>query len=280
MYREGEEMKHSKEDDLNEDFFLTTKTEKVTKEEILDKDFKKVKDVKEKKSEYKKTNTKKPFLKSGIILVIMALICLVIISFAPWAYVKCDLDYEEGKADKFIFKNYDENDIGYDNESQKIVNIFESNNCTSSSCNFVGLNFEDFSNTPKITFYGFGILALLGLIFIIFQIIEKKRSFSVEMFTIAHSIFSTATIIISTFLFILVIKFFGIYFLLYYNDPFITTKNIVFVSPVAITLLIILAAIIKATFGIMRINCTQLEKNFSAKGSKNPFFIYKGGSKI
>jgi len=273
-------MKPSPDDSLNEDFFLTSKTEKTTKEEILDKDFKKFKDIKEKKSDDKKRNTKKPFLKSGIILVILALICLVIISFAPWAYVKCDLDYEKGKTDRFIYKNYDEYDIGSDNESQKIINIFESNNCTNSSCNYVGLTFKDFRNTPKITFYGFAILALLGLIFIIFQIIEKKRNFSVEMFTIAHSIFSTATIIISSFLFILVIKFFGIYFLLHYNDPFITTKNIVFVSPVAITLLFILAAIMKGTFGVMRINCAELEKNLSAKESKNPFFIYKGGSKI
>jgi len=273
-------MKPGPEDSLNEDFFLTSKTEKTTKEDILDKDFKKVEDIKEKKSEDKKTNTKKPFLKSGIILVILALICLVIISFAPWAYVKCDLDYEKGTTDRFIFKNYDEYDIGHDNESQKIINIFESNNCSNSTCNYVGLTFKDFRNTPKITFYGFAILALLGLIFIIFQLLEKKRNFSVEMFTIAHSIFSTAIIIISSFLFMLVTKFIAIYFLLYYNNPFITTKNIKFVSPVAITLIFILAVIIKVTFGVMRINCAELEKNFSAKGSKNPFFIYKGGSRI
>lgn len=279
MYREGEEMKPNKKDSLNEDFFLTTKNEKTTKEEVLDENFKNVKDLKEKKSEDKKTIMKKPFLKSGIILVIVAVICLGII-YAPWAYVRCDSDYEDGKVDKFIFKNCDEDDIGYDNESQKIINIFESNNCSNSSCNYVGLTFDDFSNTPKITFYGFSFLALLGLIFIIFQLIERKHSFSVERFTIVHSIFSTVTIIVSTFLFVLIIKFFGIYFLLYYNDPFLTTKNIVFVSPVAITLLFTLAAIIKVTFSIMKINCIELEKNLNTNEPKNPFFIYKGGSKL
>lgn len=270
-------MTSNEEDSLDEDFFQTSKLDRVTKEDILDESFKRAEVITGKKFKGTKIAKKKPFLQSGIYLIIVVLICIGIITYAPWAYVKADQDANGGEADAFIFKNYDKDDLGYDNESQTIINVFEPEKCNSSDCNYLGLTFDDFNTTPKITLYGFIILVILGLIFVIYQIIDRMRNFTFESFIIIHSIFSAITIIVCAYLLIVILKFFGVYFLLYYNDPLILTNNIAFFSPVVILLTFILCSVIKVMFSLLKINCKEFSQNIKDKDSKNPFFIYKSG---
>ena len=81
------------------------------------------------------------------------------------------------------------------------------------------------------------------------------------------------------FLLIQLMKFLSVYFLFVYNDSFISTDNVLFISPVGIVLFFIIIAIIKTSFSIMKINYTELYKKYTITKTKNPFFIYKGGSK-
>jgi len=74
-------------------------------------------------------------------------------------------------------------------------------------------------------------------------------------------------------------KFLSVYFLFVYNDSFISTDNVLFISPVGIVLFFIIIAIIKTAFSIMKINYNELCKKINSTKTKNPFFIYKGGSK-
>ena len=269
-------MAFDEEDSLDEEFLRAKKTDRLTKEDILDEDFKKARIIRGKNLMGPKKKKKKPFLLSGIFLIIVALICIGIIIKAPWAYIKADQYENSGEADAFIFKDYDKYDLGDDNESQTIINIFEPKNC-SDDCNYLGLTFDDFYTPPKITFYGFILLVILGIIFLLYQLIDRKRNFSFESFIITHSIFSAVTIIVCTYLLIVLLKFFGVYLLLYYNDPFILSNNIIFLSPVVLVLVFILLGIIKVMFSILKFNYNQLKQDIKEKDSKNPFFIYKGG---
>jgi len=63
MFREGEVMRPNNEGSLNEDFFLSPKIEKVSKEELLADNFQKAKSIKEKDSNKKKITKKKSFFK-------------------------------------------------------------------------------------------------------------------------------------------------------------------------------------------------------------------------
>jgi len=74
------------------------------------------------------------------------------------------------------YLSYD--DIRYDlDDLEDINNIFESNcyNCSHNTQNYIGLTKNDLINTPKISIYIYIILALIGLIFTIFVIIDRKK---------------------------------------------------------------------------------------------------------
>jgi len=206
------------EDEFNEDFFLSSKIEKTSRDELLDKSFQKAKNFNHNNSNEKKSSRKKPFLKSGLSLLIISLICIAIILLnAPWGYVKSETD-DESNVESYIFRNDQPEDIGNDNASQKIIDIFETDNCSSSSCNYIGLSFNDFSSTPRMMLYGFIILAILGLLFVVFQIIDKIHGFSHITFHIIHSVFSATTLIISVILLAQLLKFLSVYFLVFYNN--------------------------------------------------------------
>jgi len=263
-------------DNSNNDFFFKKNLEDMSKDEIIDESFRRADSVK-KENAYNKKIRKKPFYKSGFLIIIISVLCIAIVNLSPWAYVKCNKEDTDGFVDKLIFINNDKEDIGNDTNSQLIASIFESDNCSNTSCNYLGLDFNDFSNTPQITFYGFLIIMLIGLIFVIIQIIDKMHNISVEIFTIIHSVLSAITMIISIYLFILMMELISLYFLLYFNSEFLTAKNIVFVSPAAIFLILVLFNVITWEFIIIVINYREFERKISSKPTEKPFFTYKSG---
>ena len=263
-------------DSSNKDFFFEKNLEEISKDEILDEAYKRAENkTQEKKRKQRVKN--KPFYKSGFLLILLSVFCLGIVIISPWAYIRCNTDNNDGHVDKLIFKNYGRDDIGFDNNSELIANIFESNNCSNSSCNYLGLDFNYFKDTPKISFYGFILLALMGLIFLIVQIIDRYRTFSIEIFTIIHSVFAAFTMIIGVYLLLLMLNLIGVYFLIFYNSSFLAVNDLIFISPVAIFLIIALFNIITWGFRIITINYREFEKKLNPVESERPYFTYKKG---
>jgi hypothetical protein len=253
------------EDGTVEDF--SQKKEKIgkTKEEILDETFKKAelsKGFPPKKEE--KKIVKKPFRKIGIILIIIAIISLAIINYLPWVYIEYDAEY--GSVKEFFYKDF-ENKEG--NDYSEIDHIFESlcTNCSNNSQNYIGVTKDDFIDISKTTSYGFITLALLGIIFTIFEIIERMRNFSMEIVTVIHSTFAAAAIIVGIVVALSSIKFLGSYFLLYYNRSFIETadiNNVILLFFVPIILIVIAFVIIKIATTVLKINFNEFEKKLEA----------------
>ena len=214
-------------------------------EKIIDRVFTKPEETKNDLSE-----EKRPFLKTGLILIVVALICLGVVVYAPWAYVNCDSYDKNQITEEFIYYG------NYDIENEEVKNIFNppSNNCTNSSCQHTNLNFDDFTQTPNMAIYSFIFLMIIGLLFVIFQIIDKVQTFSEKRFITLYSTFSMFSLIVSVFILLLMTKFIAIYFSLFYNSEFIYTKNIIFISPAAIVIICILLGLIKINFSVMIMN--------------------------
>lgn len=246
-------------DDINKDFSVDMRThKKAIKEEILDETFRKAEILKGLRPIEKKEVTKKPFLKLGIVLIIITIISLVAINYTPWIYIKYDA--ENGIIQEFIHR-----DLKDGHYYKEFDYIFESPcaNCSNNSKNFIGLSKDDFTNIPKITFYGFIILFLLGIIFIIFEIIERKRNFSIKIVTLIHSTFAAATLTVNMFVIFTLIKFFSSNFLLYLNRSFIEVSginNIILIFPVPIFIIFISLISIIIAINIMKINFLKFEK--------------------
>jgi len=277
-------MKDPDEEDINEDFLQNARREK-TKNELLDETFKKAEIVHGLRPSEKKIIPKRPFLKSGIVLLVIAILCLVIIDNAPWMYIKYDdpalgvieetfgRDLKNEKFDKI--ENADSTVFG------NIQGLFESrcNNCSNNSQHFIGLSIDDFSSTPKMTFYAFMIMALMGIIFTLFQVIDKLRRFSFDTVAIIHSIFAAGIIFASTYVLLLVIKFFGTYLLIVHNGPFspLDELRVVFIAPVI--LIVIAAILIKGATAILKMNFNELKMRFKTDIPEDSFSIYRFGGK-
>jgi len=270
-------MNPDNENDLNMNYFQDDTDKKTRKEQVLDENFKLLEDRKKSIFNDADKKPKKPFLKSGILLLVISVICIILTLYVPWAYIECDSAFDNTKNSDLIYRNHGVEDFDYDNKSQEILNIFEPNNCSDTTCNYIGLNFNDFGSTPTLTLYGFIILAIIGLVFLIFQILDRIYNYSEDKFTLFQTIIAGATVITSFFIFMLMIKFIAVYFMLYYNHSFIPQENIGYFSPLAIIFIFVLIGIIKVSFSIMKINYTELEKKLISETNKNPFFIYKGG---
>jgi len=277
-------MKDYYEADINEDFLQDARREK-TKNELLDETFKKAEIAHGLRPSEKKIIPKRPFLKSGIVLLAIAILCLVIIDNAPWMYIKYDDPVYETIEETFgrDLKNekYDKIENADSTVFGDIQGLFESqcNNCSNNSRQFIGLSIDDFSSTPNMTFYAFIIMALMGILFTIFQVIDKIRKFSLDTVAIIHSIFAAGIILTSTYILLLIIKFFGTYLLIFHNGPFILLDNlrVVFIAPVI--LIIIAPILIKGAAAIIKMNFNELKMRFKTDIPEDSFSIYSFGGK-
>jgi len=266
------------EEDIDDDFFLDMrKSKKAAKEDMLDETFKKAEMLRGLQPKEKKKIIKKPFLKLGFILIIIAAISLFAINYLPWMYVKFDTDY--GPIQEVFNRDF-EKGYYYD----EIDYIFDSPcaNCSNNSKSFIGLTKDDFINIPKTTSYGFITLVLLGLIFIIFEIIERWRNFSIEIAIIVHSTFAAAALIVSVFVMFISIKFLSSYLVLYYNRPFIEifgVDNVILIFPAPIILIVISFASIMIAIILMKINFHEFEKKLLSEKTHSTLSSFRFGSK-
>jgi len=263
-----------------EDFSDIRKIRKSAKEDILDETFKKAEISKGLRSEPEENITKKPFLKLGIILIIIAVLSLAVINNLPWMYIKYKADY--GAVEELYYRDFKNEEGHYYKE---IDNIFESPcvNCSNNSTNYIGLTKDDFSNIPKNTSYGFITLAILGIVFTIIEVFRRRRNFSINTASIIHSVFASAALFIGVVVALLSIKFIGFYFLLYYNKPFIEVlgiKNIILIFIAPIILIVISYAIIMIAIIVMKINFNEFEKKLKSEKSHLSYSANRYGDNL
>ncbi len=273
------EEKEDKDDKLKE---KEKKKSDKSKDKILDESFKKAELLKKGPPEKieKKTVINKPFTKLGLIISFIAIIGMIFLNFIPWMYI----NYETGYGSVEEYFSYNEL-INNQIESEDVIGLIEStcNNCSDNSNNYIGLTLNDFKNTPKLTFYNFIFLALIGFIFTIIIIIDRKRDFSEETMIIIHSIFSTFLLIIAVIIILINIKFLGADLILEMNKPFIeflgfnNFKIFFFMAYISIILSFILF-IIGLTF--IKINLKIAINNFQMNKSKKLHIDYRSGSNI
>jgi hypothetical protein len=268
-------------DDLDKDFLSNErKIRKNEKEDILDETFKKAEISKVIRSNAGKKVKKKPFLKLGIILLVIAIIAIIIINSLPWLFIKGDLRY--GEIQEFYYKNFENKEGHYFNE---IDYIFESPcvNCSNYSSNYIGLTKNDFTTIPNSAIITFYVLALLGIIFTIFEIIEKWRNLDSCLVILIHSTFAIASDVIGLYVAYLCIKFLGSYFLLFYNTLFIEASgisNIVVIYPVITILLIISFTIIMIATVVMHINFHEFGKRLKSESTRSVLNTFKFGRNV
>ena len=267
-------MTHIEDEDTDEEFFTDVRRHrKAIKEDILDETFKKAEISKGLRPQEGKKAIKKPFLKLGIVLIIIAIISLVAINYTPWLYLKYDADY--GAIQELYDRDFNKGDY-----YQEVNDIFESpcTNCSNNSKNFLGLTKNDFSTIPETTTFGFYIIMLLGVIFTIIEIIRKIRDFPGILTPIIHSSFAAATAVIGIFLAIILIRFLGFLFMLYYNRSFIeagTVDNIVAVCFAPIALMLISFATIIISIIVIKANSAKYEKKQELEKQYSDYTSYK-----
>ena len=277
------------EEEFTEDFLLITKRQKSTKEEILDENFNRASRSIIKVN--KKTPQKKYFRMLGVVLIVIAFFCLIIVNFSPWMFIK--FDAENGTTQEYFFKDFENKNEDYNllknlattnNSAYLIQSImgYKCSTCSIKSDNYLGLATDDFTDTPRYVSYAFVILMLLGLIFSILEMIDKMLKFSSETSLIIHTTFATAAIFISFFIIVLLMKFFGGNILQLLNAKsieFFGISNllIVFITPIIIVFTLIL--LIKICLAIMKINMFELKKKLKTKEHRSSFssLRYKGG---
>jgi len=281
----GDDITHSDEN-ADENFLLKRRKKEKVKEEILDETFKKAEFLRKTQPTQEKGKTsEKPFFKSGLIIIIIAIAAIAVINYTPWMYAKYDIG--DISTQQFFYKDFENEEIK-NNETyyQNVTYLFESpcTNCTNNSQNYIGLTINDFKNIPKLTTYGFIALIIMGLIFTIFVIIDRFRNFSFEKSYLVCSIFTAGYVITSVFILLLSIKFLASHFLIYYNGSFIKTSGmsnvaLIFLAP--IMMIFFSCAIMKGSMMVMKINFREVEKRLEPEESKRAHSTFRyGGAKI
>jgi hypothetical protein len=191
-------------------------------------------------------------------------------------YVKYDADY--GTIQEFFNRDLEN---GY---FMELDYIFESpcTNCSNNSNNFIGIIKDDFTTAPRMATYGFYILAALGIIFTIIEIIRKKLTISNDLATIIHSLFAGASAVIGLFIAMLLIKFISVYILVFYNKSFIEAADINNLIIICFApILLIAVSFITFTIGIivMKLNFSEFEKKLSSERYETSYstYRYRGG---
>lgn len=270
-------MRYTEKDSDNDSFSKIKESIKNAKDDLLDETFKKAEIKKALRLKEEKKIPKKPFLKLGIVLIIVSLIAIGSVNSLPWVFIKYDTI--NGTTQESYFKDFSEGTV-----YNETTYIFESpcTNCSNSSNNFIGLTLNDFSDIPKLTINAFIILGALGVIFIIYILIDKWRNFSWDTTLLVHSSFAIAANIVSVFIIFILTKFLGSYLLLYYNMPFIESsgiKNITIVYPSTSILIILSATIILFTIVVIQINFREFEKKYLLEKIRSERHYFRFGSK-
>jgi magnesium-transporting ATPase (P-type) len=271
----------SDSDKTDEKDFLKIKKIEKMKEEVLEENFKTAEFSKHKEKILikEKKDFKKYLPVFGVIFIIIAIAALFIINYLPWMYITYN-NSDYGNADYFFYRDFK---INTGNEKISELMGIKCDNCSAFTQNYIGLSIDDFTYSPRYSFYGFIVLIAIGLISIIFSIINKFCNFSIKLAVLFYSIFAIAEIIIGVIILSLCVKFLGVFFLLYYNKPLIESIGInnarlLILAP--LFLIIFAFIIIKGAMIAADLNFRELCKNIEPDKTSKLFSTDKYRSSI
>jgi len=253
-----------------------------TKDQMLDESFKQAEILKTDKSKKvdKYISPKKPFIKIGALIIIIAIIGLIIINYVPFLYI----NYET--SDTSIKQYFSYGDFKNDLiEPEKIYSLFESTciDCSDNSDSYIGLTINDFTDTPKFTIYIFYIMIFIGAIFTIFILVDKKKNFSENTITIVHTIFTAFIILAGIIILFLNIKFLSANLLQKLNNSFLFALDFNKIQMLYfMTYFLIMISTILFIIGLilMKLNLNKAVDKFNLLSSENNNLRYKYRSKI
>ncbi len=269
----------------NEIFFKKRKIDKNKyKELILDETFKKaefyIANRKKKKMETTKAKGK-PFIKSGIAVIFIAIFAIICVQFFPWMYLKYDT--ATGGVEYFVGRDFFIQDQNIDKINPEIINLFEApiSNKEKYSGSYIGLTLNDFSNIPKTTMTAFVIMIIISIIFSLYLIIDKFHTFNIDNVTMIYSGFAACCIVLSLIVLIYGLKFIASYFMLYFNwqyviDLGINDIRLVYVVPLIMIFLSLV--LVKSCITILKLNYHDIEKRDETEKSEKRFLTFKFGA--
>jgi len=252
------------------------------KDQILDESFRKAELSKKGEPEKKevKRTIKKPFIKIGFLILIIAVISLTLIYYVPFFYINYETDYGTIK-EFYSYTELKNNQF----ESELVNSLFESNcyNCSDSSDSYIGLTISDFTDTPKITIYILHIMILVGFIFTIFILVDRKKNFSENTITIIHSIFTAFIILTGIVVLLMNIKFLDAGLLQQMNIQFIralgfNSVQLIFFVPYILIILSFILFIIGII--LIRLNLNKAVSDYNFRRSNRDNLNYRFWRKI
>jgi hypothetical protein len=276
------DMLENLEDDEN--FFKRRRIDKEQyKQEILDQTFLKTQlagpsSIKP-KGDLKKSR-KKPIIKTGFIVIILALFAIIAGQFLPWMYLK--YDGVTNCAEYFVNRNFEIWGCDIEDVSPEVINLFSSptSNQGRYSGSFIGISINDFTNIPKTLFYIFLIVIIISLVFSIYILIDRSKKFDLDNKSMVYSIYATSCILLCIIVLSFSLKFIASYLMLYLNQANIQSigindARIVYIVP--FILIILTSIIIKSFLTVMKLNYRDIDKRIEKENCERRFQTYKFG---
>jgi len=217
-----------------------------------------------------KNYIKKPFRKVGILIIIISVLCLLLMSQLPWAYVKYDSKQNENKSvEEVIFSDTSAQDL-------KENSFFESENGSQN----VGILLDDFTNIYRMSYYLLIGLIVMGVIITLYQIITMNKGHLYDLDLIFNSIVTIIAAVIGIEIISLFIRLIGAHFLFFHNSLFIAEAfpNIHMILVLPFAILVITAVFLKISFTILKMNFKKLEKIHKYDSSKKAIYSFKKGA--
>jgi len=248
----------------NHDSFRDIPSKEKRREEILDESLKKFEESRKKKKNksFTFTTKKKSFLKIGLVILIIAIICFAIISYLPWMYISYRNSSESDGIEKFYYKDFKQNII---DDGGEIANFLDSKD----SILYLGLDVNDLGTIPNSLISLCYVLIVLSMFFIAVTIFDKKINFSHEKIFTFQTIGTSIVIVVLLYFIYILVEFLGINILLFTNTDVL--KNIfpefTIIFPAPLALIFIVALLTKICFTVIKSNYNEMIKLSHVKKS-------------
>lgn len=245
----------------DEDFTINiiprNKNKNKIKDEVLDENFKKAeKKINDNGNDLGKKK-KQTFLKIGIVIFIVAILCLGIIKYVPWMYINYSPTEENSENfENFYYKNFYHEEK---NINQTVEKFFNSQN----SSKLTGIDINDFTIVPNLSNYIFYLLGLMGIVFTAIVLVDKKKDFfSFKNLTIFHTLFSAIVAILLIYLIFVNIGFLGAQILIFKNIALLNDifTKLILTFPASIFLIGISSFFLKICLTIIKSNFQEINK--------------------
>lgn len=197
----------------------------------------------------------KPFFKIGFVILTITIICLAVVNYLPWMYIRHSSSSQSDFIERSYYKDFKTQEDG--NES-KILDFFNSKN----SSLYLGLNKNDFSLIPNISNHICYILVILSLIFVTLVILDKKIDFSLKKLLVFQTLITSIIIIVFLYTIYILVQFLGANILSFTNISILKTffPDLALIFPAPLIIISLLAVSLKICFTVIKSNYNEMFK--------------------